>query len=89
VFIWQCLCLCGQRQTADVLPVGDVIDAHTLLYLGDSVSTDQISLAGSIARNTPAARYLSSQGYVPSFTFYSLRVCSPGEVGTTGGPGAV
>jgi len=40
-----------------------VVDAHVLLYLGDSVSSDQISLAGSIARNTPAAQYLSSKGY--------------------------
>ena len=58
---------------SDVLPVGDVVDAHVLLYLGDSVSTDQISLAGSIAKNTPAARYLSSKGYA-IFVF-----CLPGK----------
>lgn len=38
--------------------------ARVLLNLGDSVTTDHISPAGSIARNSPAARYLSSRGYV-------------------------
>jgi len=51
-------------KTADVPPISDVVDAHVLLYLGDSVSTDHISLAGSIARNTPAGQYLASKGYV-------------------------
>jgi len=51
-------------QTADVPPISDVVDAHVLLYLGDSVSTDHISLAGSIAKNTPAGQYLASKGYV-------------------------
>ena len=41
-------------------------DARVLLNLGDSVTTDHISPAGSIARNSPAARYLAGRGYVPS-----------------------
>ena len=41
-----------------------VHDAAVLLYLGDSVTTDHISPAGSIARNSPAARYLASRGSV-------------------------
>ena len=32
-------------------------DAYVLLNLGDSVTTDHISPAGSINRNSPAARY--------------------------------
>ncbi|CAF1209397.1 unnamed protein product, partial [Didymodactylos carnosus] len=40
-------------------------NAHVLLYLGDSVTTDHISPAGSIARNTSAAKYLSLKGVVP------------------------
>lgn len=36
------------------------------MNLGDSVTTDHISPAGSIARNSPAARYLTSRGYVYS-----------------------
>jgi aconitate hydratase len=39
-------------------------EARVLLYLGDSVTTDHISPAGSIARNSPAARYLAARGYV-------------------------
>ena len=38
--------------------------AAALLKLGDSVTTDHISPAGSIARNSPAARYLASRGSV-------------------------
>jgi len=37
-------------------------DAAVLLNLGDSVTTDHISPAGSIARNSPAARYLGGRG---------------------------
>jgi len=39
-----------------------VENAYCLLNLGDSVTTDHISPAGSIARNSPAARYLASKG---------------------------
>jgi aconitate hydratase len=47
------------------LPVIQAIDnARVLLNLGDSVTTDHISPAGSIARNSPAARYLAARGYV-------------------------
>jgi aconitate hydratase len=35
--------------------------AHALLNVGDSVTTDHISPAGNIARNSPAARYLSDK----------------------------
>uniref|UniRef100_A0A803Y9Z1 aconitate hydratase n=1 Tax=Meleagris gallopavo TaxID=9103 RepID=A0A803Y9Z1_MELGA len=37
-------------------------DAYVLLNFGDSVTTDHISPAGNIARNSPAARYLTSRG---------------------------
>src|SRR5690606_35662848 len=39
-------------------PVKDIQDARVLSVLGDSVTTDHISPAGAIARNSPAARYL-------------------------------
>jgi len=39
--------------------------ASVLLNLGDSVTTDHISPAGSIPRNSPAARYLASRGLTP------------------------
>ena len=39
-------------------PVRDIVDARVLAYLGDSVTTDHISPAGSIAKTSPAAEYL-------------------------------
>ncbi|XP_059802013.1 iron-responsive element-binding protein 2 [Hypanus sabinus] len=49
-------------------------NAHVLLHLGDSVTTDHISPAGSIARNSAAARYLTSRGLTPrEFNSYGAR----------------
>jgi len=39
-----------------------ITNARVLLNLGDSVTTDHISPAGSIARNSPAAKYLMERG---------------------------
>ncbi|XP_047365951.1 cytoplasmic aconitate hydratase-like isoform X1 [Vespa velutina] len=51
-----------------------ITNARVLLNLGDSVTTDHISPAGSIARNSPAARYLSSRGLTPKeFNSYGSR----------------
>ncbi|XP_075221965.1 cytoplasmic aconitate hydratase-like isoform X2 [Lycorma delicatula] len=48
--------------------------ARVLLLLGDSVTTDHISPAGSIARNSPAARYLGQRGLTPrEFNSYGSR----------------
>src|SRR5690606_14025753 len=49
----------------EVQPVDDVRDARVLVYVGDSVTTDHISPAGSIARNSPAAQYLQERGVKP------------------------
>jgi aconitate hydratase len=43
-------------------PVEDVVDARALAVLGDSVTTDHISPAGSIPPDGPAGRYLISHG---------------------------
>jgi aconitate hydratase len=40
-------------------PPGDIVDARVLALLGDSVTTDHISPAGSIRRDGPAATYLN------------------------------
>ncbi|KAI3376647.1 hypothetical protein L3Q82_017082, partial [Scortum barcoo] len=40
-------------------------NAYVLLNLGDSVTTDHISPAGNIARNSAAARYLTNRGLNP------------------------
>lgn len=48
--------------------------AHVLIMLGDSVTTDHISPAGSIALNSPAARYLMDHGVQPrDFNSYGSR----------------
>ncbi|NYT37512.1 aconitate hydratase [Allopusillimonas soli] len=55
-------------------PVGDIKGARVLAKLGDSVTTDHISPAGSIARNSPAAAYLTSHGVAPrDFNSYGSR----------------
>jgi aconitate hydratase len=43
-------------------PVADIKGARVLALLGDSVTTDHISPAGSIKPGTPAAQYLDSHG---------------------------
>ena len=43
-------------------PVTDIVGARVLLKLGDSVTTDHISPAGSIKADSPAGRYLSEHG---------------------------
>jgi aconitate hydratase len=45
--------------------VADVQGARVLALLGDSVTTDHISPAGDIAKDGPAARYLSEHGVAP------------------------
>lgn len=51
-----------------------ILNARVLLNLGDSVTTDHISPAGSIARNSPAARFLGSRGLTPrDFNSYGSR----------------
>ncbi|XP_048472977.1 iron-responsive element-binding protein 2 [Rhincodon typus] len=49
-------------------------NAYVLLHLGDSVTTDHISPAGSIARSSAAARYLIRNGLTPrEFNSYGAR----------------
>jgi aconitate hydratase len=47
---------------ADPEPVSDISGARVLALLGDSVTTDHISPAGSIKPGTPAAQYLDEHG---------------------------
>ena len=46
-------------------PVRDILDMRVLALLGDSVTPDHISPAGSIPKDGPAGRYLISQGVDP------------------------
>lgn len=58
----------------EVSEVKDVHSASLLALFGDSITTDHISPAGFIAPNTPAAKYLVSQGVDPKdFNSYGAR----------------
>ena len=55
-------------------PLADIAGARVLAVLGDSVTTDHISPAGSIPADSPAGRYLIAQGVKPSdFNSYGAR----------------
>ena len=51
-----------EGMTLQTQPVTDIKGARALALLGDSVTTDHISPAGSIAADSPAAKYLTEQG---------------------------
>jgi aconitate hydratase len=54
--------------------VTDILGARVLAVLGDSVTTDHISPAGSIKANGPAGKYLSEHGVKPAdFNSYGSR----------------
>ena len=60
-----------QREPA---PVTDIDGARVLLMLGDSVTTDHISPAGNIKKDSPAGRYLTERGVAPAdFNSYGSR----------------
>jgi aconitate hydratase len=62
----------GMRVTPS--PVGDIAGARVLAVLGDSVTTDHISPAGSIKKDSPAGKYLIDHGVKPAdFNSYGSR----------------
>ena len=55
-------------------PLTDIVGAKVLAKLGDSVTTDHISPAGSIKKDSPAGAYLSENGVAPKdFNSYGSR----------------
>jgi aconitate hydratase len=55
-------------------PISDITGLRVLALLGDSITTDHISPAGSIAVNSPAGKYLVSLGVAPKdFNSYGAR----------------
>ncbi len=55
-------------------PLADITGARVLALLGDSVTTDHISPAGSIRPDSPAGRYLVANGVAPKeFNSYGAR----------------
>ena len=60
--------------TAKPPPLRDITGARVLAIFGDSLTTDHISPAGNIGKNTPAGKYLISQGVDPlDFNSYGAR----------------
>jgi aconitate hydratase len=62
----------GMRNAPE--PLGDLRGGRVLAVLGDSVTTDHISPAGSIKKDSPAGKYLISHGVDPKdFNSYGAR----------------
>ncbi|MGK5083210.1 aconitate hydratase AcnA [Bdellovibrionota bacterium FG-1] len=60
--------------TATPVPVTDIHAARVLALLGDSVTTDHISPAGSFKKESPAGQYLVAKGVAPKdFNSYGAR----------------
>src|ERR671924_1781577 len=54
--------------------LADITGARVLALLGDSITTDHISPAGSIKADSPAGRYLQDRGVAPGdFNSYGAR----------------
>jgi aconitate hydratase len=54
--------------------IQDITGARVLAWLGDSITTDHISPAGSIRKDGPAGRYLMERGVAPAdFNQYGAR----------------
>ncbi len=59
---------------AEPVAPANIKNARVLVMVGDSVTTDHISPAGNIARDSPAARYLMQHGIEPKdFNSYGAR----------------
>ena len=55
-------------------PISDITGARVLALLGDSITTDHISPAGSIKKDSPAGKYLIERGVQPAdFNQYGAR----------------
>lgn len=63
-----------QGITPEPSAVEEVTNAHCLCLFGDSVTTDHISPAGNIAKNSVAAKFLTDRGVEPKlFNSYGAR----------------
>jgi aconitate hydratase len=63
-----------ENLTHDPAPPSNITRARVLAMLGDSVTTDHISPAGSIPADSPAGKYLIGKGVTPAdFNSYGAR----------------
>ena len=63
-----------ENMSLEYEPIKEIEEANILALLGDSVTTDHISPAGSIKANSPAGIYLQEQGVaIKDFNSYGAR----------------
>ncbi len=63
-----------ENLTREPAPLADIAGARVLAVLGDSITTDHISPAGSIKADSPAGKYLIAHGVEPKeFNSYGAR----------------
>jgi aconitate hydratase len=63
-----------QDLSPELAPISDITGARVLVKLSDSITTDHISPAGSIPKDSPAGRYLIEHGVERSdFNSYGAR----------------
>jgi aconitate hydratase len=63
-----------ENVTMEPSPLQNIAGARVLALLGDSITTDHISPAGSIKKDSPAGKYLMAHGVPPSdFNSYGAR----------------
>jgi aconitate hydratase len=63
-----------EGMTKDPAPIGDILKGRVLGMFGDSITTDHISPAGSIKKDSPAGKYLIEHGVAPAdFNSYGAR----------------
>jgi aconitate hydratase len=80
LFVWEAASTYIQKptflegMTMEVPKPAEITGARVLALLGDSVTTDHISPAGSIKADTPAGRFLIEKGVKPAdFNSYGAR----------------
>jgi len=63
-----------EGMTKDLPKIHDIVDGHIFAIFGDSITTDHISPAGNIAKNSPAGRYLTEKAIqIKDFNTYGSR----------------
>ena len=63
-----------EGMTSEPAPIADIKGGRILGIFGDSITTDHISPAGSIKKDSPAGRYLIEHGVAPAdFNSYGAR----------------
>lgn len=63
-----------EKMSSDLKPLSNIVNAKALAVFGDSITTDHISPAGSIKKDSPAGLHLQNKGVKPvDFNSYGAR----------------